>query len=261
MATQLGSVTLVGAGPGDVELLTVKAMRLIQQASVVVYDRLVGQEILDLIPAGAERHDVGKRCGEPSRSQDEINALLVSLACAGKTVIRLKGGDPYVFGRGGEEALYLREHAIPFSVVPGITAALGCAASCDIPLTHRGLARSVTLITGHLQAGPDKAGQAFLGWSQLLGGGHTLVFYMGLEQAATIRNGLLGYGHLGQTPAALITAGTTRRQQVITTTLGELANAAERLKGMTPVLIMVGQVVGLRAQLAQVASDLLSEVA
>lgn len=261
MSTQPGSVTLVGAGPGDVELLTVKAMRLIRQASVVVYDRLVGAEILELIPADAERHDVGKRCGEPSRSQDEINALLVTLAQAGKQVIRLKGGDPYVFGRGGEEALCLREHGIPFSVVPGITAALGCAASSDIPLTHRGMARSVTLITGHLQAGPEKSGQPFMGWSQLLAGGHTLVFYMGLEQAATIRNGLLGHGHLGHTPAAFIIAGTTRQQQVITTTLHQLDVEAARLKGATPVLIMVGQVVQLREQLAQVAASCLSDVA
>ena len=176
-------------------------------------------------------------------------------------MVRLKGGDPYVFGRGGEEALCLRQHNIPFSVVPGITAALGCAASCDIPLTHRGVARSVTLITGHLQAGPGKQSLPFMGWSQLLGEGHTLVFYMGLEQAATIRQGLTGHGQLGSVPVALIVAGTTARQRVVTTTLGELERQAERLKGETPVLIMVGEVVRLREQLAQLGQDLLANVA
>ena len=261
MATMNGTVTLVGAGPGDVDLLTVKALRLIQQADVVVYDRLVGAEILALIPAHAERHDVGKRCGEPSLSQQQINERLLMLARQGKAVIRLKGGDPYVFGRGGEEALFLRQHGIQVSVVPGITAALGCAASCDIPLTQRGIARSVTLITGHLQAGADKHSRPFLGWSQLLGEGHTLVFYMGLEQAATIRQGLLGYGHLASMPVALIVAGTTPRQRVVTTTLGELEQQAQHLKGATPVLIMIGEVVRLRAQLTQVADSLWSQVA
>jgi len=256
-----GSVALVGAGPGDVELLTLKALRLIQQAEVVVYDRLVGKEILDLIPENAERHDVGKRCGEKSLSQEQINQLLVDLAQQGKQVIRLKGGDPYVFGRGGEEALCLRQHHIPFTVVPGITAAIGCAASCDIPLTHRGVARSVTLITGHLQAGPGKESLPFMGWSQLLGEGHTLVFYMGLEQAAAIRRGLLGHGQLGQTPVALIVAGTTKRQRIVTTTLGELEQAAEALKGETPVLIMVGEVVRLREALHQSCASLLAQVA
>ena len=185
----------------------------------------------------------------------------MQLGKQGKRVVRLKGGDPYVFGRGGEEALCLRQHNIPFSVVPGITAALGCAASCDIPLTHRGVARSVTLITGHLQAGPGKQSLPFMGWSQLLGEGHTLVFYMGLEQAATIRQGLTGHGQLGSVPVALIVAGTTARQRVVTTTLGELERQAERLKGETPVLIMVGEVVRLREQLAQLGQDLLANVA
>lgn len=256
-----GSVALVGAGPGDMELLTLKALRLIQQAEVVVYDRLVGKEILELIPEHAERHDVGKRCGENYLTQEAINALLVQLGKQGKRVVRLKGGDPYVFGRGGEEALCLRQHNIPFSVVPGITAALGCAASCDIPLTHRGVARSVTLITGHLQAGPGKQSLPFMGWSQLLGEGHTLVFYMGLEQAAAIRRGLLGHGQQGQTPVALIVAGTTKRQRIVTTTLGELEQAAEALKGETPVLIMVGEVVRLRDALRQSSASLLAQVA
>lgn len=256
-----GEVALVGAGPGDVELLTLKALRLLQQADAVVYDRLVGEEILTLIPARAQRHDVGKRCGVKSLSQEAIGELLISLALQGKRVVRLKGGDPYVFGRGGEEALALQARGIRFVVVPGITAALGCAASCGIPLTHRGISRSVTLVTGHLQAEAQQSEQLFHGWQALVSGGHTLVFYMGLEQAAHIRGGLLAAGAARELPVALIVAGTTRRQRVVTTTLDGLELQAERLKGETPVLILVGEVVRLREQLAQVAETLLPQVA
>lgn len=256
-----GEVALVGAGPGDVELLTLKALRLLQQADVVVYDRLVGEEILALIPDRAQRHDVGKRCGIKSLSQEAICELLISLALQGKRVVRLKGGDPYVFGRGGEEALALQARGIRFVVVPGITAALGCAASSGIPLTHRGISRSVTLVTGHLQAEAQQSEQLFNGWQVLVRGGHTLVFYMGLEQAAHIQQGLLLAGAGGAVPVALIIAGTTRRQQVVVSSLSDLAQQAERLKGQTPVLILVGEVVRLREQLAQMAETLLPQVA
>jgi uroporphyrin-III C-methyltransferase len=256
-----GEVALVGAGPGDVELLTLKALRLLQQADAVVYDRLVGEEILALIPARAQRHDVGKGCGVKSLSQEAIGELLISLALQGKRVVRLKGGDPYVFGRGGEEALALQARGIRFVVVPGITAALGCAASCGIPLTHRGISRSVTLVTGHLQAEAQQSEQLFHGWQALVSGGHTLVFYMGLEQADHIQQGLLSAGADGSLPVALIIAGTMRHQQVVISSLSDLAQQAERLKGQTPVLILVGEVVRLRDQLTQIGETLLSQVA
>ncbi|MGL6432260.1 uroporphyrinogen-III C-methyltransferase, partial [Aeromonas caviae] len=170
-------------------MLTLRALHRLEAAEVVVYDRLVGSEILARIPHGAARFDVGKRCGEPSPTQEEINALLLALARTGKRVVRLKGGDPLVFGRGGEEALHLARHGIEAELVPGITAALGCAASSFLPLTHRGLARSLTLVTGHLMDERD-----YQGWQGLTRAGHTLVFYMGLERAARIREGMLRAG-------------------------------------------------------------------
>ena len=251
-----GSVALVGAGPGDMELLTLKALRLIQQAEVVVYDRLVGKEILELIPEHAERHDVGKRCGENYLTQEAINALLVQLGKQGKRVVRLKGGDPYVFGRGGEEALCLRQHNIPFSVVPGITAALGCAASTLIPLTHRGLARSLTLVTGHLMDEGD-----YRGWQGLTRAGHTLVFYMGLERAAQIRQGLLAAGASGDLPVALVVAGCSARQQVHHARLEGLEQAARALLGQSPVLIIMGEVVNLGAELQALLNQTMERVA
>ncbi|WP_409422188.1 uroporphyrinogen-III C-methyltransferase [Pseudaeromonas sp. ZJS20] len=243
-----GFVALVGAGPGDAELLTVKALRRLQQAEVVVFDRLVGEEILALIPASAEQFDVGKRCGAPSLSQGAINRLLVQQALRGKRVVRLKGGDPFVFGRGGEEALSLAEAGIPYEVVPGITAALGCGAATQIPLTHRGLARSVTLVTGHLQDG-----SCFAPWQALVKGGGTLVFYMGLEQAARIEQGLLAAGAAPDLPVALVVAGTSARQQVITSCLSALSQQALALKGQSPVLMILGEVVMLREQLQRLA--------
>ncbi len=251
-----GFVSLVGAGPGDAELLTVKALRRIQQAEVVVYDRLVGEAVLALIPENAERWDVGKRCGQPSLSQEAINQLLLRLAQSGRRVVRLKGGDPYVFGRGGEEALELVAAGIPFEVVPGITAALGCAAASGIPLTHRGLSRSVTLVTGHLKPGCE-----YDGWSALVRGGNTLVFYMGLEQAARIRAGLLAAGAPAQLPVALVVAGTTARQRIEVTTLACLEQQALALQGLSPVLMIFGEVVSLREALGQTVETALLSVA
>ncbi|MBM7455359.1 uroporphyrin-III C-methyltransferase [Oceanisphaera litoralis] len=249
--SQTMHVTLVGAGPGDPELLTIKALRAMEQADVVVYDSLVSPEILALIPGGIKRLEMGKRCGKNSARQEDICAVLVRLARAGNRVVRLKGGDPLIFGRGGEEALYLKQHDIPFSVVPGITAALGCAASSLIPLTHRGLSRAVTLVTGHLQKGGE-----FRGWSALAQAGQTLVFYMGLEQADVIQQQLLAEGCLSRLPVALIESGTTRSQQVCITELGRLSQTATVLTPSGPVLMVIGDVVGLRAELIATLNSL-----
>ncbi len=251
-----GFVSLVGSGPGDPDLLTVKALKAIQQADAVVFDRLVSQDILDLIPKHAARYDVGKRCGEPSMKQEAISELLVNLANSYQRIVRLKGGDPYVFGRGGEEALLLVQHDVPFEVVPGITAAIGCSAATGIPLTHRGISRSVTLVTGHVQDGGE-----FSGWSGLVNSGGTLVFYMGLERAKELRLGLLQAGASASLPVALVVAGTTSRQRVEVTTLACLEQTAAILKGETPVLMMMGEVVHLRAELGNMAESLLRSVA
>lgn len=252
----MSQISLVGAGPGPLELLTLRALHRLEAAEVVVYDRLVGSEILARIPHGAARFDVGKRCGEPSPTQEEINALLLALARTGKRVVRLKGGDPLVFGRGGEEALHLARHGIEAELVPGITAALGCAASSFIPLTHRGLSRSLTLVTGHLMDERD-----YQGWQGLTRAGHTLVFYMGLERAARIREGMLRAGAPGALPVALVVAGSSPRQQVHEATLDGLEQAARALLGQSPVLIIMGEVVRLRAELQGLLTEALERVA
>ena len=252
----MSQISLVGAGPGPLELLTLRALHRLEAAEIVVYDRLVGSEILARIPHGAARFDVGKRCGEPSPTQEEINALLLALARTGKRVVRLKGGDPLVFGRGGEEALHLARHGIEAELVPGITAALGCAASSFIPLTHRGLARSLTLVTGHLMDERD-----YQGWHGLTRAGHTLVFYMGLERAARIREGMLRAGAPGALPVGLVVAGCCPRQQVHEATLDGLEQAARALLGQSPVLIIMGEVVRLRAELQGLLTEALERVA
>nr|WP_089138123.1 uroporphyrinogen-III C-methyltransferase [Vibrio rumoiensis] len=238
-----GKVLLVGAGPNDPELLTIKAYHAIQKADVVVFDRLVGSEILDLIPEHCEQIYVGKRCGQPSLKQDEINQILIEQSQQGKSVVRLKGGDPFIFGRGGEEALALIEQGIEYDVIPGITAAIGCAASAKIPLTHRGISRSVTLVTGHVMNG------AFDSWTGLVGSGQTVVFYMGLEQAHSIQQGLRASGLSATTPIAIIGNGCSLQQKTYTATLDSLPRLAKQLKGLTPALIVVGEVVALRDQL------------
>ncbi len=244
-----GRVSLVGAGPCDPELLTIKALKALQQAEVVVFDRLVGEDILRLSNANAERIYVGKRCGRPSMSQPEINAVLIEQAKLGKQVVRLKGGDPFVFGRGGEEALALVAANIRYQVIPGITAALGCAASSLIPLTHREVSRSVTFVTGQVVTG------ALPAWSGLVATGQTLVFYMGLEQSAQIRQGLLAHGLSGQTPVAIIGKGCSEEQQVYELTLDELERYAQALKGLSPALIILGEVVKLRRALMQTVAE------
>lgn len=238
-----GAVWLVGAGPGDPELLTRKAWRLLQNADLVVYDKLVSADILAEIPPGTALTFVGKTRGHHSLPQEHINALLIDEARSGKQVVRLKGGDPFIFGRGGEELLTLAAAGIEFGVVPGITAATGCAAAAGIPLTHRGLAHSVQFITACLQPGQPEPD-----WSHLKPGPQTLVFYMGLALRERISQRLLALGFSADLPAALISAGSTAQQQVRLTRLGELANVGADLP--SPTLLVVGDVCSLHPALS-----------
>ena len=239
------TVYLVGAGPGDPDLLTVKALRLIQQADIIVYDRLVSEEILQLIPRGVQRIYVGKSAGHHALPQDEINQLLVQLASSHKQkprqIVRLKGGDPFIFGRGSEEALTLKNAQISFEVIPGITAAQGCTSYSGIPLTHRGMARKFQVITGHFKENE--------GWSidadSLVAPDQTLVFYMGLSQVDTIEQQLLSAGKDPETLVAIIENGTSAKHQTTRTVLKSLVQTVKEYNIQAPALIVIGPTVAL----------------
>jgi uroporphyrin-III C-methyltransferase len=236
-----GRVFLIGAGPGDPELLTLKAVRLIQEADVVVHDRLVSDEIMALIPAGVRRIDVGKMAGHHKLPQTEINALLVALARDGQRVARLKGGDPLIFGRGSEEAAVLRAAGIPVEYVPGITAAQGAAASTGVPLTHRGLATGVRYVTGHRA----KDARLDLDWASLASQDTTLVVYMGVANIAEIAFQLMRHGMAASMPVLAVASATTRREQRILSTLGSVAADMAAVTPEVPVLFVIGRVVAL----------------
>ena len=241
----VGEVYLVGAGPGDPDLLTFKALRLMQQADVVFYDALVSQPVLDLVKRDAELVHVGKRRSNHTLPQHDINRLLIDHALQGRRVLRLKGGDPFIFGRGGEEIEGLMAHQIPFQVVPGITAASGCASYSGIPLTHRDYSQSVRFITGHL-----KDGTLNLPWQEFAYENQTLVFYMGLNGLDIICQQLIAHGRKPDTRIALISKGTTPEQRVLTGTLATMTDILNEQPVKAPTLIIVGEVVGLRDKLS-----------
>ncbi|NOH80695.1 uroporphyrinogen-III C-methyltransferase [Vibrio sp. RE86] len=238
-----GEVALVGSGPGDVELLTLKAIRFLQQADVVLYDYLVSDEIMALVPSDTILVCVGKRAGHHSVPQEKTNQLLVDFALQGHRVVRIKGGDPFIFGRGGEELEVLADAGISFQVVPGITAAAGATAYAGIPLTHRDYAQSAMFITGHLKAESDQ-----MDWSTLARGNQTLVIYMGLMKSEYIQSQLIEHGRQSDTPIAIVERGTQQTQKVFKGQLAELSDLAK--DAQSPSLIIIGEVVNLSDKLA-----------
>ena len=244
LSTEKGEVYLVGAGPGDPDLLTFKALRLMQKADVVVYDRLVSQAIMDLLPDDVERVYAGKERSRHAIQQKDINELLVDFARAGKNVLRLKGGDPFIFGRGGEEIERLMEERVSFQVVPGITAASGCSTYAGIPLTHRDYAQACIFSAGYL-----KDGTVSLDWDMLARPSQTLVFYMGLQGIEQICAQLTKHGLPADTPVALITCGTLAEQEVLAGNLGNMMQLLKEHPVVPPTLVIVGEVVKLRDKL------------
>ncbi|WP_051329296.1 uroporphyrinogen-III C-methyltransferase [Geminicoccus roseus] len=245
MNEPVGKVYLVGAGPGDPELLTLKALRVLQSCDVIVHDRLIAPELMEMVPPHVERIFAGKRRDFHFLPQNDINQLLVELAKAGRTVVRLKGGDPFVFGRGGEELETLVQAGIPFEVVPGVSAANGVGAYAGIPLTHRDHAQSVLFVTGH-----TKNGEPDLNWTAICQPRQTIVIYMGLKPLKALCAKLVQHGLGPDLPAAAIESGTLPEQRVVTGTLATLPELAASVQFDGPVLVIVGSVVGLRDQLA-----------
>ncbi|MBK8284126.1 MAG: uroporphyrinogen-III C-methyltransferase [Ahniella sp.] len=240
-----GEVLIVGAGPGDPDLLTVRALRALQRADVILHDRLIGPDVLGLARRDAETIAVGKEGGGVSVSQESINERLVSLARAGKRVVRLKGGDPFVFGRGGEEAEYLAAQGIRFEIVPGISAALGCAAYAGVPLTHRDHAQALEFVTAH---GAQQDGA--LDWPSLAQANKTAVFYMAIQKAQETKRNLIAAGRASSTPIAIIENGTMAEQRVIRATLGQLADAVRQYRVQSPALVIVGEVVAVSERIS-----------
>ena len=240
-----GTVVLVGAGPGDPDLLTVRAVRELERADVVVHDRLVSPAILAMVPRAVARIDVGKAPGRGAAIQERINGLLLAAARTGRRVVRLKGGDPLVFGRGGEEIAYLRRHGVSVTVVPGITAATGCAAAAGIPLTHRDAAHSVAFVSGTPAEGAPEPD-----WAALAGEGLTIAIYMGVRNAAAIAAKLIAAGRAGGTPVAVIENGTRPDQRVLTGTLAGLGALVDDHAVVNPALLVVGQVAALAVSAA-----------
>ena len=248
---QPARVTLVGAGPGDPDLLTLKAARALAEARIVLYDHLVSKEVLKLVPPGADLVYVGKEASHHTLPQEDIVGLMLRLARSGRPVLRLKGGDPYTFGRGGEEAQALAEAGVPFEVIPGISAAQGAAASAGIPLTHRDHASSVQWVTGHLRAGaPDVLN---LDWPALVRPRQTLVVYMGLASLPILSAQLIHHGMDPQTPAALVERATLPAQRTVVGTLQSLPSLAQEHQVCSPALILIGSVVTLHSLLAPAA--------
>jgi len=249
-----GHVYLVGAGPGDPGLLTIRAAALIATADLVAYDRLSPAEVLDLVPAHAERICVGKTVDQPGWHQDDTNDLLVAEALGGKAVVRIKGGDPYVFGRGGEEAIACRNAGVPVEVVSGVSSAVAAPAAAGVPVTHRGIATGVAFITGHED--PTKPDDQ-IDWEALARFHGTLVFLMGVGNAGRIAGMLIAGGKSPTTPVAVVRWGTTHRQEVLTTDLVSLADDLRRSGMRSPATIVVGDVVALRSVIASGAADLI----
>lgn len=244
----VGSVCLVGAGPGNPNMLTLRALQVLGSADVILHDRLVSGEILDLARRDADRIYVGKAAGNHHRRQAEIHRIMIEEAGKGRTVVRLKGGDPFVFGRGGEELEALRAAGVPYEVVPGVTAAAGCAAYSGIPLTHRDHAQSVTFVTGHLADGDTEGGNG-VDWRNVAGEGRTAVVYMGVRQASAIRKSLLAAGIRPDLPVALVEDGSQATQRVLHGTVADLAALAVQVRKGRPGLLIIGQVASLGSTL------------